>query len=121
MSLTLLISAGMGAYQVAVHNYHCNIQLILDFQDLLYQSLNLAKTEVPWQVHMPYPGHICLPEHVQSQYTSGDLCTVSEHAVSGDTFLHACAIDSGVWSRFAGYFAACCSLTEAYLHYVIAP
>ena len=56
MSLTLLISAGMGAYQVTVHNYHCNVQLISDFQDLLYQSLNLAKTEVPWQVHMPYPG-----------------------------------------------------------------
>merc|ERR1712028_220405 len=33
-------------------------------------------------------------------------------ALAGDTFLHACAIDSGIRTRFAGYFAPCCSHTE---------
>jgi len=44
MSLTLLISAGMGAYQ-----------------DLLYQSLNLAKTEVPWQETLFYTHVLSIP------------------------------------------------------------
>lgn len=44
MSLTLLISAGMGAYQ-----------------DLLYQSLNLARTEVPWQETLFYTHVLSIP------------------------------------------------------------